>query len=199
VLAIVALDEIRDIQRHLVDLSVVELLNVPKHPYVLRRDKVDRNSLTAEAPATTNPVYVIFPVRRQVVVDDKGYLLHIDATGEQIRRDEHTRRPGPEFLHQHFALLLLHITVHSGDGKLTGMHLLRQPIDLPSRVAEDDGLGNRHRFVQVTECVQLPFFLLDGDIELLDTFELLPQAWSQTKGRLVYPEATIGRSRRSGP
>lgn len=51
------------------------------------------------------------------------------------------------------------------------MHLLGEPVDLPPGVAEDDGLGDGDGLVQIAERVQLPLLLLDGDVELLDTFK----------------------------
>lgn len=51
------------------------------------------------------------------------------------------------------------------------MHLLRQPINLPPRVAEDDGLGDGNGLIQIAQRVELPFLLLNGDVELLDTFK----------------------------
>jgi hypothetical protein len=51
------------------------------------------------------------------------------------------------------------------------MHLLCQPVDLSPCVTENDSLGNRHRLVQVAQCVQLPILLLYSDVELLDTFK----------------------------
>ena len=51
------------------------------------------------------------------------------------------------------------------------MHLLSEPVDLPPGVAEDDSLGDRDGLVEIAERVELPLFLFDGNIELLDTFE----------------------------
>lgn len=45
---------------------------------------------------------------------------------------------------------------HSRDGEVSGVHLLREPVDLPSGVDEDDCLGDGQGFVQVTQGVQLP-------------------------------------------
>lgn len=36
------------------------------------------------------------------------------------------------------------------------MHLLCQPLDLPASVAEDHGLGDGQRLIQVTQGIQLP-------------------------------------------
>lgn len=51
------------------------------------------------------------------------------------------------------------------------MELLGQPIDLPPRVAEDNGLSDRDGLIQIAQRVQLPLLLLDRDIELLNTFQ----------------------------
>lgn len=39
------------------------------------------------------------PVGRQVVVDDERHLLHVDPTSQQVRRNQHSRRPGAELTH----------------------------------------------------------------------------------------------------
>ena len=51
------------------------------------------------------------------------------------------------------------------------MHLLRQPVDLPPRVAEDDGLRDRDGLVKIAKRVEFPIFLLDSYEELLDTLQ----------------------------
>jgi len=51
------------------------------------------------------------------------------------------------------------------------VHLLRQPVHLPASIAEDHGLCDGYRLVQITQGVQLPFLLFDRDVELLDTFQ----------------------------
>jgi len=51
------------------------------------------------------------------------------------------------------------------------MHLLRQPIYLPAGVAENDGLSDGDRLVEITQSIQLPFLLFDSNVELLDTFK----------------------------
>ena len=51
------------------------------------------------------------------------------------------------------------------------MHLLRQPVNLPAGVTEDDSLCDGDRFVEIAQSIQLPFLLFDGNVELLDTFQ----------------------------
>jgi len=180
---------------HLVDLSVVETFDVPKSRYVPRgrqsevsikaeqskkqrrrenslgSDKVDCDTLSSETSTTTNPVDVVLAGRGEIVVDDKGNLLDIDTTGEEIGGDEDTGRSRSELLHDDLTLLLIHISVHGRDSELASLELVGKPVDLSSGVAEDDGLGDGDGLVKIGEGVELPFFLLDGDVELLDTFE----------------------------
>lgn len=114
---------------------------------------------------------VVLTVGRKVVVDDQRDLLNIDTTGEKISGDQDTGRARAELLHDNITLCLVHVTVHGRDGEVTGLKLVGEPVDLSPGVAEDDGLGNSDGLVQVGESVELPVFLLDGNVELLDTFE----------------------------
>ena len=57
------------------------------------------------------------------------------------------------------------------------VHLLRQPVDLPARVAEDDGLRDRQRLVQVAQRVQLP--LLQPPIVIFSTRTQTDVHWTR--------------------
>ncbi len=114
---------------------------------------------------------VVLAVGGQVIVDDKGDLLDIDTTGEEVSGDEDTGRSGTELLHDDITLRLVHVTVHGGDSEVTGSELVGEPVDLPAGVAEDDGLGDGDGLVQVGQSVELPVLLLNGNVELLNTFE----------------------------
>jgi len=87
--ACMALDEVGYVEGHFVDLCVVELFNIPKHPDILRRYKVNGYTLTTEATATANAMNVILAVCRQVVVDHEGNLLYVDTASQQVCRDKH--------------------------------------------------------------------------------------------------------------
>ena len=93
-------------------MGVVELLDVAQHTDIILRDKVDSDTLTAETTATTNTMNVVLAVSRHIIVDNKRDLLNINTTRQKIGRDEHTRRARTELAHNHFTLLLVHITVH---------------------------------------------------------------------------------------
>lgn len=156
---------------HLLDLSAVELLDFTHHAHIVGGDEVDGNTLTTETTTTADTVDVVLAVGWQVVVDDQGDLLHIDTTSEQVGGDQDTRRTRAELLHDHVTLSLVHVSVHGRDSEVTGSELVGKPVDLSTGVAEDDGLGDGDSLVKIGECVELPVLLLDGDVELLNTFE----------------------------
>ncbi|KAK5624747.1 hypothetical protein RRF57_000463 [Xylaria bambusicola] len=144
-----------------------QLLNFPHHANILGRDEVDGNTLSAETATTTNAVDVVFTVSRQVIVDDEGHLLHVDTTGKQISGNKYTRGSRTELLHDKVTLSLVHVTVHGRDGEVTGGELVSEPVNLSACVAENDGLGNSDSLVQIRECIEFPFFLLNSDGKLV--------------------------------
>ncbi len=77
----------------------------------------------------------------------------------------------PELLHDSVALLLRHVAVHAGHGEVGLPHLLREPVHLPLRIAEDDCLGDGERVVQVAQRVELPLLPLHRHEELFDALQ----------------------------
>ncbi len=61
--------------------------------------------------------------------------------------------------------------MYGGDSEVVLLHLHGEPLDLPAGVAVDDGLCDGQSLVQITQCVELPLFAINGDVELLDTFK----------------------------
>lgn len=72
-------------------MKKVRTFDIPKHPDILRRNKVNGDTLASEPTTTADTVDVILPVCRQVIVNHKGDLLHVDTAGQQVRRDKHAR------------------------------------------------------------------------------------------------------------
>lgn len=68
-------------------------------------------------------------------------------------------------LEQHYS----HPAYHSRHCEVTLVHFVGKPIYLPSGVTEDNSLGDGEGFVQITQGLQLPVFLFNIHIELLDT------------------------------
>lgn len=165
------LDEVGHVHRHLLNLGAVELLNLAHHADIISSDKVDRNTFATETTTTTNAMNVVLTVGGEIVVDDQGNLLDINTTGQKVSGDEDTRGAGAELLHDEVTLGLVHVTVHGRDGEITGSELVGKPVDLAAGVAEDDGLSDGDSLIQIGEGIELPLLLLNGDVELLDTFK----------------------------
>ena len=89
-------DEVCDVHWHLLDLSVVELLDVSEVAHVAGGKEVDGHTLTAETAGAADAVDVVLAVGREVVVDDEGDLLDVNATGEEVRGDEDAAGAGAE-------------------------------------------------------------------------------------------------------
>jgi hypothetical protein len=160
-----------NIHWHLFDLSAVELLDLSHHADIISGDEVDGHTLTTETTTTTDTMNVVLTVGGKIVVDDKRDLLNVDATSEKISSDQDSRRARSELLHDDVSLSLLHVAMHSRDGEVTSSQLVGEPVDLSSGVAEDDSLGDGNGLVEIRESIQLPLFLLNSDVELLDAFE----------------------------
>lgn len=137
-----SLNQVGDIHWHLINSGVVELLDVLHISHIFVSEEVDGYALSPETSTSSNSMDVVLPVRWEVIVDDQGHLLDIDAAGQEVRRDQHTARTGPELLHDGVPLLLVHITVHGGHGEVLLSHLGSQPVHLPPSVQEDDRLGD---------------------------------------------------------
>lgn len=88
--------------------------------------------------------------------------------------------------HDFVAFALFHRAVHGDDGEVHLAHLLRQPVDLPPGVTEDDGLRDGEGVVEIAQGLELPFLLLHSHEELLDALERQFIALDQNSDRIVH-------------
>ncbi|KAI0558376.1 eukaryotic translation initiation factor 4A [Gracilaria domingensis] len=149
----------------------VELFDRRHGLLVCKARKGDGHALPAKAAAAPYSVQVRLLLQRHVVVDDQADLLHVDASRPHIGGNEHAVIAGAKGVHDGVPLLLLHVAVHGGDDKVALLHLLGEPLHFPARVAEDDGLRDGERLVEVAQRVKLPLLLLDVDVELANAVE----------------------------
>lgn len=61
------------------------------------------------------------------------------------------------------------LAYHGRHCEVSVVHVLSQPVDLATSIAENNCLSNGESVVQVTQCVQLPVLALHVHEELLDT------------------------------
>lgn len=66
--------------------------------------------------------------------------MDIDTSGKEIGGDEDSGGTGSEFLHDDVSLVLVHVTVHGGDGEVLLLHLGAEVIDSLLGVTVDDTL-----------------------------------------------------------
>jgi len=169
-------EKVRNVHGHFVDLGRVVQLNVTEDANVILSDKVDGYTLASESSTSTNPVDVVLTVRWQIVVDDERHLLHVNATRPHIGRDEHARVGLTEVGHNAVSLLLRHLSVHGGYSEVGVAHLVRQPVNLAARVAEDNCLCDGECVVEIAQGVEFPLFLLDSDEVLLEALASIRRA-----------------------
>ena len=70
-----------EVSWHLVNLSVVMVLDVLQEAGVLWQHEVDGGSLSSKSTGSTDSVDVVLLLQGQLVVDDKTNLLHVDTSG----------------------------------------------------------------------------------------------------------------------
>jgi hypothetical protein len=163
--------KVSNVGGQLLNHHIVEPLDVKQHPLVVTGHKVDGNTLPTKTTTTTNAMQVVLWLGGKVIVDDQGHLLHVNTTSKEVGGDEHTRRARPELPHDDVPSVLVHVTVSGRHCVVPAPHLVSKPVHLAAGVDKDDTLSDSQGLVQVTECVQLPIFLLHIHIELLDTLE----------------------------
>jgi len=165
------LDKISDMRWHLFNLGVVKLLQLSQSTNIFGGDEVDGDSLSSESATTTNSVNVVLQISGKVVIDDQGYLLDIDTTSKKVSGDQNSTGTSSELIEDEISLFHGDITVGGRDGEITGSHLVGQPVDLSSRIAENYSLSDVQRIVEITQGIQLPFFFLHTDVKLLNTLQ----------------------------
>ena len=104
--------QVIQIGRHLLDLSVVMVLDLLDEAGVLREDEVDGSSLSTETTSSTDSVNVVLLLDGELVVDDETNLLHINTSSKQVSGDEHADGSLSELLHDDVSLDLVHLSVH---------------------------------------------------------------------------------------
>jgi hypothetical protein len=165
------LQHVAHIGGHFINLGAVELFNVPQETDIFISHEVDCHTLPTKSPRPADPVDVQLPIGGQVVANDEGHLLYINPPAPQVRRNQDSRAARSEFLHHLVPLVLIHVPVHGAHGEVVLPHLVGQPIDLLSGIAEDYGLCDGQGVVQIAQRVKLPFLRFHSDEELLDPLQ----------------------------
>ncbi len=119
----------------------------------------------AHAGGASDAVDVDFGVFGDVVVDDVGDLVDVDAAGGEVGGDEDVDFAGFEAAHDAFAFVLHEVAVDGGGGDAVAFEAFGDFIDGAFGAAEDDGEGGffcAHE--QFDGALFVPGF--DADVEL---------------------------------
>jgi len=143
------LDQVRHVHRHFINLSRVILFNIAQNSNIVVSDKVDGNTLSSISTGSTDSVDVQLTIVRQIVVDDQRHLWDVETTGPNVGGNENSSLSRSELAHDFVSFFLWHVSVHRRDREVRLAHLLGEPVDLSLRRAEDDGLGDGERVVQI--------------------------------------------------
>ena len=74
---------------------------------------INKGTFSAKTTGTPDSVDVSLSLFGQVIVYDQVNLLHVDAPGKQVSRDQNSGASSPELLHNQFTLILVHAPVLS--------------------------------------------------------------------------------------
>lgn len=163
--------QVIQIGRHLLDLSVVMVLDLLDESGILRENEVDSSSFSTETTSSTDSVNVVLLLDGELVVDNETNLLDINTSSEQVGGDKNTDGSLSELLHDDVSLNLVHLSVHDGDSEFFFSHSLLEFLDSLFGVTVNESLVDIQVSVKVEEHIHLPLFLLDSDVVLSDTFK----------------------------
>lgn len=123
------------------------------------------NVRPAVSPAAT---IVALVEERQIVVHDHVHLQDVDATRDDVRRDQHLLSTLAEAVDDGIALRRVFRTVQRRDLVALCSHALRYAVSRVSVLAEDDALANSEQVVERDENVIFVLLILAVHVELPD-------------------------------
>ena len=94
------------------DVFVEEAFNALEEAAVLVGDKSDGCSVVLGSGCTADAMDIVFGIARDVVIDDKRYIVHINSAGYDIGGDEDLDFAVTEIEHHGFTVFLVKVGVH---------------------------------------------------------------------------------------
>ena len=115
---------------------------------------------------------VVLLLGGKFIIDDEADLLHIDTSSQNVSRDEDASGTRAELLHDGVSLDLVHLIMNHRHRELVFSHGLLEVQDTLLGVAIDQSsLDDVEVGEEVEQDLDLPLFLLDGNVVLRDTFK----------------------------
>ena len=128
------------VDRHFRDLGVIMLLDFLKLASVTTSDEVDSYTLAPPTSTASDTMEVCMDTFWQVEVDYGAYLLYIDASCSNVRRDKNSSRSVSELLIAVAPLLFIHTTVDLCNWIVISRHSIIQILYTSNAIAVDDAL-----------------------------------------------------------
>ena len=94
------------------DVFVKEAFNALEETAVLVGDKSDGCAVVLGSGCTADAMDIVFGIARDVVVDDKRYIVHVDSAGHNIGSNKDLNLAVTEIEHHGFAVFLVKVGVH---------------------------------------------------------------------------------------
>ena len=89
------------------DLCLTESLDVTEFVDFASDCKAERTSLSSGTSGTPDSVYIILVILRDIVVEYRFHVVHVDSSCSDIRCNKNLGRSVPEAAHNAVSLLLL--------------------------------------------------------------------------------------------
>lgn len=157
--------------RQLFNLSLIIVLNFNHVICLMITNKVNGNTSSTESSGSTNSVNVVLLLGRELVVNNKSDLVHIDSSSQQIGGNQDTARSVLELLHDVLSLLLRHASVDVGDNEVVLSHLISQLLTLVFGVDVDEALVHIDVSENFDKVLKLVGLGGARDMILLDSFQ----------------------------
>ena len=123
---------------HGLDLLAGSLLDLAQHVLLARGHEQNGGTLAARTAGTANAVHVGLGVVRDVVVDDQGDALHIQAACRHVGCHEDVDAAVAQGIHGALTQLLGNVTVDGSRRKAAGLQLVGDLLGLLLGAHEDD-------------------------------------------------------------
>lgn len=156
---------------HLTNLNPIKLLQLLQIHAILGSHKVNGHTFATKAPTSPNTMQIALKIGGQVVVDHEIYLLNVNATGQEVSRNQDTRRSSTEVLHDLLPSFRWQISVNNADSEVAVCHLLTDLNDLLLCIGVNHSLLYVYVFIEVYQCFEFVLFMLYGHIVLIDTLQ----------------------------
>ena len=97
------------------------------------------SALSAGTAGSADTVHIIFDVLRNVVIDNRLHIVHVNPSGCHIRSDQNAGSAVTETVHGHITLCLGQIAMQPFCLKALLLQQIRQFVHLFLRITEDQG------------------------------------------------------------